>query len=221
MIPDTADLIRRLAGAGPALRLQHPWMRTGIWCVATLPSLWLLSLVSPHGDATVLVDRRLAVQQVAALATALAAAAAAFGTSVPGYSPTPVLWPFVPFTVWMSNLGMLCARDWPTEGHLRPVLIHWGCFPATVVAGIVPALVLAVMLRRGAPLTPRRTMALAALAVAGIANFGIRFLHPFDASLVVLAWHVVAVFALSAAAASFGNRVFSWRKTIAASGVGV
>jgi hypothetical protein len=68
-------------------------------------------------------------------------------------------------------------------------------------------------------MAPRLTTAFAALAVADIANVGIRFVHPFDPSFVVLAWHVVSVFALSATAASFGDRVFSWRKVLAASGV--
>jgi hypothetical protein len=38
--------------------------------------------------------------------------------------------------------------------------------------------------------------------------------------LVVPAWHVVALFALSAAAASSGDRLLNWRKAIAAFGVG-
>jgi hypothetical protein len=218
MTPDTGDLIRRLAAAGaPAPPLQRPWIRTGIWCATSLPTLWLLYLVWPHGDTTALLDRRFAVEQVAALATALVAAAAAFTTVIPAHSRAILLGPLVPAAVWMATLGRLCARDWPVDGQLRFVVIHWGCFPATVVVGIVPALVLIVMLRRGAPLTPRLTTGFAALAVAGMANFGVRFVHPFDASFVVLAWHVVAVFALSAAAASCGDRVFNWRKAITAS----
>jgi hypothetical protein len=186
----------------------------------SLPYLWLLYLMWPHSDTTVLIDRRFAIEQAAALATGLSAAAAAFATVVPGSSRAMVLAPLVPVALWFGTLGRLCARDWSASGHLPPLLIHWLCFPATVVAGIVPAIAIVVMLRRGAPVAPRLTTAFGALAVAGIANVGIRFVHPFDPSFVVLAWHIVAVFALSAAAASFGDRVFNWRKAIAAAGVG-
>jgi hypothetical protein len=221
MARDTSDLIRRLAAAGAPVRpLARPWMRTAIWCTVSLPYLWLLYLVWPHAEPATLMDRRFIVEQAAALATGLTAAVAAFATIVPGASRRIVLAPIVPLALWMGHLEGLCARDWSASGQLPAVLIHWACFPATIVAGIVPAVAIVVMLRHGAPMTPRLTTALGALAAAGLANFGIRFVHPFDASFVVLAWHVVAVFALSAAMASCGNRVFSWRKVIAASGAG-
>jgi hypothetical protein len=221
MARDTGDLIRRLAAAGTPVRpLARPWMRTAIWFAVSLPYLWLLYLVWPHGESGALIDRRFIIEQAAALATGLTAAAAAFATIVPGASRRIVLAPIVPLALWMGNLERLCARDWWASGQLPAMLIHWACFPATIVAGIVPAVAIVVMLRHGAPMTPRLTTALGALAVAGLANFGIHFVHPFDASFVVLAWHVVAVFALSAALAAFGDRVFSWRKAIAASGAG-
>src|SRR6185436_5597790 len=78
MTPDTADLIHRIAAAGaPARPLAPPWTRAGIWCALSLPSLWLLYLVWPHAEAAVLFDRRFAIEQAAALATGLGAAAAA------------------------------------------------------------------------------------------------------------------------------------------------
>jgi hypothetical protein len=42
---------------------------------------------------------------------------------------------------------------------------------------------------RGAPLSPRITPALGALAAAALGNFGLRVFHPADASLMVLIWH--------------------------------
>jgi hypothetical protein len=45
------------------------------------------------------------------------------------------------------------------------------------VIGLVPAAAIVVMLRNGAPLHPRLTLALAALAVASVANFGPQFAH--------------------------------------------
>ena len=123
--------------------------------------------------------------------------------------------------MWLGHVGQACVQDWSNSSHIPAILPHWGCFAVTVLAGIIPAMVIVVMLRRGAPLAPRLTTALAALATAGIANFGIRFVHASDPSFVVLAWHVMAVFALSAAATSAGNHVFSWRHRTAAVRVGV
>jgi hypothetical protein len=132
MARDTADLIRRLAAAGTPVRpLSRPWMRTAMWCAVSLPYLWLLSLVWPHADTAVLTDRRFIIEQAAALATGLTAAAAAFATLVPGASRRIVLAPIVPLALWMGNLERLCAGDWSASGHLPAILIHWACFPAT------------------------------------------------------------------------------------------
>lgn len=216
----TADVIRHLAASSaPVQPLRRPWTRAGIWCAMSLSVIGLLDVVWPRHGVDVPIDRALAIEQLAALATGLTAAAAAFGTVVPGYS-RKLLWaPLVPLVVWLANVGRLCAREWSTLGHLPPIVVHWACVPVTIVTGAAPAVAIVIMLRRGAPMRPRLTAALAGLAVAGISNFGVRLIHPFDASFVVLAWHVVAVFALLAAASTLGAHVFNWRTVFAASGV--
>jgi hypothetical protein len=78
-----------------------------------------------------------------------------------------------------------------------------------------------VMLRRGAPLTPHRTIALAALAAAGVGNFGIRFVHSTDAGSVVLVWHLLAVFLIAVALAAVGDQIVNWRQTFVAAGTHV
>jgi hypothetical protein len=219
MTRDTADLIRRLAADGSTVRrLGPPWTRAATWCAWSLTYLALLYIVWPHPALGTPTDRHFVIEQAAAFATALIAGAAAFRTVVPGYSPALVLAPLVPLGIWVGSIGQTCARDWAASARSL-ILMHWACFPATVIAGIVPAAIIVVMLRRGAPLTAHLTTAYAALAVAGMANFGIRFVHPFDPSFVVLTWHVVAVLVLSAAATTFADHVFSWRKAIAAADV--
>ncbi|HJZ42848.1 MAG TPA: NrsF family protein [Hyphomicrobiaceae bacterium] len=76
---------------------------------------------------------------------------------------------------------------------------------------MVPAIVLVLMLRKGAPLRPRMTLALAALAVASVANFGLQLAHVRDASIMVLVWHLGAAAALSALGGSLGEFVLGWR----------
>jgi hypothetical protein len=56
------------------------------------------------------------------------------------------------------------------------------------------------------------TTFLAALAAAGIANFGVRFVHASDPSLVVLTWHFGAVLALASLLPLAGRRLFNWRQ---------
>jgi hypothetical protein len=67
------------------------------------------------------------------------------------------------------------------------------------------------MLRHGAPLTPRLTTGLGALAAAGLANFFLRLFHPEDVTIMLLFWHVGGVFVLSAIAASAGRYLLNWR----------
>jgi hypothetical protein len=176
--------------------------------------LVLLYLLWPHPPAVAAVDQRFAIEQIAALATALTAGVAAFSLTIPGRSRMIALLPFAPLAVWMATVGQACANEWSVGSPIMPILPHWGCFAATVIIGAVPAILMVAMLRRGAPLLPRLTTLLAALAVAGLANVCIRFLHSSDTSFVVLTWHVAAVMALAGALASRGQHAFSWRHVI-------
>ena len=210
MARPTADLIRRLAADGAAVQpLPRPWIRTAVWLVVCLLYLVLLDVAWPHPAVNTPIDGRVLIEQIAALATGVAAAIAAFASVVPGCPRRLALAPLFPLTLWLVVLGQSCARE--SASSLPPMLSHWACFPATVIAGLVPAMAMLVMLRRGAPIAPRLTTALAGLAVASLANVGIRLVHPFDASLIVLAWHVMAIFGLSGLATMFGNHLFTWR----------
>jgi hypothetical protein len=81
---------------------------------------------------------------------------------------------------------------------------------ATII-GIVPAVAIIAMLRKAAPLHPRVTLALAALAVASIANFGLQFAHVSDASIMVLVWHLGAAAVLASLGGWLGKRVLRWQ----------
>jgi hypothetical protein len=208
----TDDLIRRLtANASPRRPLGRPWTRAVLWYAGALVSVALFDLAWSRGTPIALsTDSRFVWEQGAALLSGLTAAAAAFATVVPGTSRRLVWLPLAPLAAWLMSVGQRCARD--LSSRLPPILAHWGCFPVTILIGVVPAVAIVLMLRRGAPLAPRLTTALAAVAVAGIANCGVRFVHTLDASFVVLTWHIVAVFVLSSIVARFGDHVFSWQR---------
>jgi hypothetical protein len=67
------------------------------------------------------------------------------------------------------------------------------------------------MLRRGAPMMPHLTLALAALAVAAIVNLGLLLFHFGDVSIMVLVWHVGVVIAVSAVASLAGPMLLRWQ----------
>jgi hypothetical protein len=218
MTRNTTQFIRELAQAAtPVRRLPAPWVRASLWCSLALPYLALVWLVWPKAHASIPATGSFALEQVAALATAVIAAIAAFATVIPGSSKKIALAPVVPLAVWIATVATRCAHEWSGVGHLPPLLVHCACLPATLVAGGLPAIVILAMLRRGAPLMPHLTTALAALATAGIANFGIRFVHAFDSGAVVLVWHLLAVFGIALVLTALGDRIVSWRHTLAAS----
>jgi hypothetical protein len=82
------------------------------------------------------------------------------------------------------------------------------------MAGVVPAIAMAVMLRQGAPLTPRLSALLGGLASAGLGNLGVCVTHHAHGSVLVLLWHLGIVVALTMIVGSVGQRVLSWDAVI-------
>jgi hypothetical protein len=179
-----------------------------------IPYVALVVIVmSPRSDLVAkLSDTAYVIEQVAALATGVAAGLAAFASIVPGFDRRILLLPILLFAVWFASLGLGCIRSWLRFGaeglSLQP---DWVCFPAIVLVGLVPAIAMAFMLRRGAPLTPHVTAALGGLAAAGLGNFGLRLFHAQDASIMVLVWQMGTVFVLTALAGWAGRFLLNWR----------
>jgi hypothetical protein len=216
---NTADLIRQLADVkAPVQPLRPPWRRMLLWLAVALPYVALVILLHPHTpEVTIsLADARLVVEIVAALATGLTAAWAAFASTVPGADRRIPWLPVVPGALWLATLGAGCVGDWVQRGAaglaLRP---DWDCLPPAIIVGSLPLIVILVMLRHGAPLRPRVSVALAALAVAGLGNAAMRLFHPGDAAIMNLTWHVGVAFALTALFGIFGRLFLSWRQALA------
>jgi len=215
---DTSELIESLGkSAGPVRPLPHAWIRVGIWLALSIPYMALVVfVVSPRSDLMVkLSDLRYVIEQFAALATGITAAVAAFAATIPGYNRKILLLPALPVALWLGSLGQGCIQTWMQFGvdglTLRP---DWFCFPAIVLVGMIPAIAMAIMLRRGAPLAPCITAGLGGLAAGGLGNFGLRLFHPQDASLMVLVWQVGTVFVLMMLAGCSGRQVLNWRSLV-------
>lgn len=212
---ETDRLIQQLAkGSGKTPRLSPPSTRTATWLLLVVPYVALVAIMMTlRSDLTTkLAEPTYLIEQIAALATGIAAGFAAFASTVPGFDRRVLLLPALPLGGWLGSLSLGCLRTWLVNGP-DGLSIHpdWLCFPAIVLTGAVPAVVIALMLRRGAPLTPHLTTALGGLAAAGLGDFGLRLFHPQDASAMVLVWQIGTVFLLTALAGWLGAFLLNWR----------
>jgi hypothetical protein len=196
-------------------------VRAAVWLGFAAIDIALFVLVmSPRADlARALTDPAFVTEQLAALATGVTAGIAAFASVVPGFRRRVLLLPLPPLAVWLGSVGGGCAVSW-IQGNPQGLTLtpDWACIPAIALIGLLPAMLIALMLRRGAPLTPQLTATLGGLAAAGLGNFGLRLCHAQDASVMVLVWQVGAVFLLTAAAGIAGRWVLGWRALIRAGG---
>jgi hypothetical protein len=221
MIRDTERLIQRLAeNVKPVRPLLNPWIRTAVWLALSVLYIAIVFLVmTPRHDLfDALSEPRFVIEQVSALLTGIAAAAASFATVVPGYSRRLLLLPLLPLAGWLGSLGQGCLQDLVRRGPQGLSLQHDpACFLFIVFLGVVPGIAIIMMLRRGAPLTPHLTAAIGGLAAAGIGNFALRLMHPEDVSVMLLVWHVGGVVVLSALAGSAGRYFLNWGSVTGAS----
>lgn len=214
----TELFIRRLAAsARPVLPLAPPWRRVMIWFFLAVPMVALIVLafsLRPDLGARV-TEWRYVVEQASALATAVLAAWAAFSMTIPGSSRGRVWMALLPLAIWISVVLQGCLADAFEHGWSRiPFQADWVCLPMIAAVGAWPAIVMVVMLRRGAPLTPNRTIAMGALASAGLGNVALRLFHAQDVSLTVLVWHVGSALLLATIASWAGPTLLRWRSDL-------
>lgn len=211
---DTDAMIERLAQpATPVRRLRSPSFRAMAWLLVSAVSVavvvFAMSLRSDLGIK--MTETRFLIEQLAALATAILSAYAAFALTVPGRSHRVVALVGLPLTIWLASLGEGCWQSIVQRGpdglYFQP---DWICLPAIAMVGAVPAIAIVTMIRRGAPIVPRMTIALGALAAAAFGNFGLRLFHPQDASLMVLVWQFGTVVLLSSLGGLFAKKFFFW-----------
>lgn len=211
----TEQLIRDLAKtAQPVRPLPRPHVRAGIWLALSVVYIGIvMSLLPERLDLSPKLDDPLfIIEELAALATGVAAAVAAFTSIVPGFSRKWAIVPLLPLTLWLASLGPGCVREFKQFGFYGIPLDHsLLCLPTIVLLGALPAVTMAVMLRRGAPLTPHLSAALGGLAAAGLGNAGLRFVHPEDVTVMLLVWHVGSVVGLSILAAAAGRSLLKWQ----------
>ena len=210
----TDDLIDGLArDVEPVRRLRHPWLRTTVWLAATTVYLsGVVLMMSPPGRlAAGLADLRFTLEQVAAALIGLTAGAAALATVIPGRSLRILLAPIVAGVLWLAIVVIGCAQDVLRYGASVPLETDWPCVAAILMGGLPPAVALVLMLRRGAPLTPQLTLALAGLSAAALANISACLVRIHDTSTTVLLWHGTTLLLVCVLAGVLGKAVLKWK----------
>lgn len=145
------------------------------------------------------------VNLLAALATGMAAAIAAFHLALPDRSERWALLP-APFAVfWISGLGWGCVQEFIELGF--PALgTSFGCMRFIIGFGVPLTLGMLWMTRHAGPIRPGPVAALAGLAAAAIASVGLSLVHHLDAAAMVLIWHGGSVLLVMVLARRWGGR---------------
>jgi hypothetical protein len=212
---NTDDLIDNLAqGLEPAPPLPAPARRAMVWSLGA--GLYIVALVLGMGVVTSSAGgggAPLWVSQAAAVVAGVLASVAAFASVVPGLAGRVRAWAVAAALVWLATLvaASPAAIDWaavPAASH------EWVCVGFIVLGGAPLVIILARMLRRGAPLRPATTAAFAALAVGTFANTGACFSLPHANGAVTLVWHGGVIGVVVALAALSGRLVFAWRSPL-------
>jgi hypothetical protein len=211
---DTELFIRSLAEhVQPVRPLRSPLVRAMAWTAVTVAFLaMLVAVMSPREDlGRRMQEARFLIEQGSALLTGFCAAVAAYATVIPGYRRRVVFLPLVPLLVWIGTVTVGAVGEYATSG--AGVLVwqlDWACVRAILAAASVPGIAMGIMLHRGAPVTPRLSAALGALAAAGLGNLGVCLFHPHSSDLLLLFWHCGTVLALTAVAGAAGARLLRW-----------
>ncbi|QRQ85897.1 NrsF family protein [Cupriavidus oxalaticus] len=210
----TPDLIDALvADATPVRRLRPPAMRAMCWLLLAVVTLALVAF--HHGlrpDLALRLEQEVFVTGVAAATlTGVLAAVAAFMASVPGHSRRWLLLPVPSLLVWFATIGYGCLTDWIRIG---PGGISPGetasCLATLALVSTPLSFALLRMLRYTARLSPTPVAMCGALAVAAMTTTALSFLHPIDASAMVLLWNFGVALLFVGISARYGSWLFAW-----------
>ena len=196
MNDQTDRLIEALAAdARPVRRLAPPTLRAALWLIGFGVLAAAAMAIMADIGATV---RRTSefgqwLQVAGELGTGAAAVVAACHIALPDRSPRWA-WLPVPFlALWLGSTGVGCLALIPTQGLAGPFFGHSpGCFGFMLAASLPTGALLFLLLRRARPLREKLTAVVAGLGVAAFSALLLRFVHPFQITVMDLAFHLAA-----------------------------
>ena len=208
---ETTQLVARLtADLQPVRRIASPRRRLALWLLVSVPAAGVVAMASGLRPdlAARLADPGFLIEEVAAVLTALAAAYAALCAGLPD-EPGWKLWlPLVPMALWLGTIGRQCLDVFLRLGPqgLR-ITSDAMCLPAIALGGLVPAVAIVVLLRRGGRFRTTHACLCGALGAAALGAAALRLYHPQDAAIMVLVWQLGSVALLSLVAGAIGRRL--------------
>jgi hypothetical protein len=210
----TSDLIDVLvADATPVRRLRAPVARAACWLLFAGAVMLFVGIAhGPRADLTVKLHQPpFVVGVVAAMTTGILAAAGAFLASVPGESRRWLLLPAPSALVWVATIGYGCLTNWVTIG---PEGMSVGetakCFATLVLVGMPLSLLMLIMLRHVARLSPGPVIMAGSLAVAAMTAVALSILHALDATAMILMWNLGVAALYLAVSGRYGQRLLGW-----------
>ena len=211
---NTEDLIQRLGDSlGPVRPLAPPWRRAAIWLACAAAYLCGVVLIAWARGRSLEGAGVGVAQQIALVATAVSASVAAFVSVVPAADRRVMSIAIIPGMLVMGALVWGCIVDVRTVGILgigRET--DWPCvLSLTLGGGLLWSLGVA-MLRRGAPLSPRVSSLLVAVAAFSVANVEACLSRSHTFTVTVLLWHGMTTALFVAAFAQVGRDLLTWRK---------
>lgn len=205
----TEELIASLAiSARPVRPLRPPALRALLWIAGAFCLVALVMAVRGLRPdiAAQLATPTFQLMIIGALATSGLAAVASFHLSLPDRSRRWLLLPLPAALLWLSSIGYGCLVDWVRAGQddvtIGRVL---DCLLTVLVAGLPLGAALAVMVRHAAWLDSAPVATSGALAVAALVAATLSLVHPLDATVMILIWHVGLAAIACALAGRYGR----------------
>ncbi|SOE66312.1 hypothetical protein SAMN05446635_2837 [Burkholderia sp. OK233] len=210
----TSDLIDVLvADATPVRRLRSPVARAACWLLLAATVMFFVGIA--HGVradlAIKLHQPPFVISVAAATATGILAAMGAFLASVPGMSRRWLLLPAPASLVWVATMGYGCLTNWVTIGPEGMSLGETArCFATLVLVGMPLSLVMLILLRHVARLSPGPVTMVGSLAVAAMTAVALSILHPLDATAMILLWNLGVAALYLSLSGRYGHRLLNW-----------
>lgn len=210
----TNDLIDMLvADATPVRRLRAPTTRAACWLL--FAGIVIVFVGIAHG---VRPDLALKLRQPvfvvslsAAMATGVLSAAATFIASVPGRSRRWLLLPTPAFATWAGTIGYGCLTNWVAIGPNGVSLGETAqCFATLALVGMPLSLMMLIMLRHMARLSPAPIAMAGSLSVAAMTATTLSILHPLDATAMILLWHLGLAAVFLWLGGRYGQKLLEW-----------
>ena len=211
---ETQQLISDLVGEGAKRPMPGVPRQMGLWLAVTF--VWITLIACHSGlrpDIAQKLHERFFIPELLFLgAISFSSAAAALFLSRPDAMQKPgIRWlPFLFMVPWAAlaglNMGTMDTTVMQTVDSMR-----FDCAGCILLCALVPAIVMFVMVKKGAVASSGWAGGMTALSVAMFAYLCMRVIEQNDDPLHLLVWHALPVFVLCFIGTVIGKMTLRWR----------